>query len=943
MPCFDVNALSIGHLNINSLPNKVPDLNVLLVDSCQSHIFGVTESRLHSDIKDETLMIPNYSIIRKDAVHHGHTGLAVYVHDLIKHATIRRTDLESDVIENLWFELKASKCSVLIAFIYRNPKSDSNWYNDFVTMMDSVENVEHGKDIILLGDFNVNMLKNNSSWDSTTSLFNLHQVIQSPTRVTNSTRTLIDHIYTNNPDRILHSKVHQTSMSDHFTVQCTLTSKIPKAQHKPQSIITYRSFKHFDACYFLHDLSNCSFKDIYCTDDPDKAFTSFIRLLCTIINRHAPIKKKRVKNTSLPPWLDSNIKAAMSLRDKFKKNKDYTKFKQQRTHVKFLVRQAKKNYFNTILKSNTNNVSSIWKAINSLNNKSFKKQPSASNSFSPNEFNDHFLSIANNLLDSMNQNPEHYVCSDQLKHFCSSKLKQQDTFDIPEISVHEVGKYISCLGQKSSEGCDGISNKILLLSLPYIVNHLTYLYNLSIKTNCFPNILKMAKVIPLPKVKTPSSINDYRPISILSALSKPIEKHIHKNLLQYLDNYSLLHSFQSGFRPKHSCQTALTHLFDQLLNAINRKDMNGVVFLDLKKAFDLVNHHILLKKLAAYQLSPNTILFIKSYLANRKQTVLLNNSLSYEGTITTGIPQGSVLGPLLFIIFINDLPLSVSSPDIMCDQFADDCTLQTAGTCVDHINSKLQTSLTEVNSWCHDNNMVLNPEKTKCMIITTRQKSQLRKPKLNLVMNNHSIEQVTEHRHLGITIDEHLNWDKHINALSKSAAKNVYLLSRLSHVASSDACFFFFHAHVMSLINYASNVWDNCNDTHLIRLNSIHRRALKVLHKISSGFKNEYMLWKPLSLKSHLKYNKCILMHKILHGKCPLYLDKTITSTLRSSPNSRHMTLILPKPRIDLFKSSLQYSGAFCWNSLPKHLKEPFSTKTFKNKLLLYLRSCDVT
>ena len=943
MPYCDVDSLSIGHLNINSLPNKVLDLNVFLANTCKCHMFGITESRLHSVIKDETLMIPNYSIIRKDAVHHGHTGLAVYVHDLIKHVTIRRTDLESDVIENLWFELKASKCSILIGFIYRNPKSDPKWYDDFVAMMDVVENVEHGKDVILLGDFNVNVLKNNASWDSTISLFNLHQMVQTPTRVTQSTESLIDHIYTNNPERIIHCNVHQTSMSDHFTVQCALCNKIPKAQHKPQSIITYRSFKHFNSVYFLNDLDDCSFDEIYSTDNPDIAFTSFIKLFCTIFNRHAPIKKKRVKNTPVPPWFDSNIKAAISIRDKLKKNREYTAFKQQRKHVKFLIRQAKKKYFNSVVKSNTNNVSSIWRAINSLNNKSFRKQPSTTNSFSPDDFNDHFLSIADNLTDSINQNPEQYVCSDKLKSFCSSKLKKHDTFDIPEISVHEVGKHITCLGNKSTEGYDGISNKILLLSLPYIVQHLTYLYNLCIKNNYFPSVLKIAKVTPLPKVKNPSNLNDYRPISILSALSKPIEKHIHNHLLQYFDNHGLLHPLQSGFRPKHSCQTALTHFIDQLLSSINKKDVNGVVFLDLKKAFDLVNHHILLKKLRIYQVSPNTIHFFNSYLANRKQAVLLNNCLSYEGTITTGIPQGSVLGPLLFNIFINDLPLSISSPDIMCDQFADDCTLLTAETSLDHINSKLQASLSEVTAWCYDNNMVLNPEKTKCMVVTTRQKHQLENLKLNLIVNNHSIEQVTEHRHLGVTIDENLNWDKHINALSKSAARNVYLLSRLSYVTNRDACFFFFHAHVMSLINYASNLWDGCNNTHFTKLNSVHKRALKILCKVSSGFENEYNLSRPLSLNNHLKYNKCILMHKIMHGKCPSYLDKTITSTQRSSLNSRNMTLILPKPRIDLFKTSLVYSGTSCWNGLPQHLKQPSSTETFKNKLLMYLRLYEST
>ena len=210
-------------------------------------------------------------------------------------------------------------------------------------------------------------------------------------------------------------------------------------------------------------------------------------------------------------------------------------------------------------------------------------------------------------------------------------------------------------------------------------------------------------------------------------------------------------------------------------------------------------------------------------------------------------------------------------------------------------------------------------------------------------MNSSSIQQVSEHRHLGVTIDDQLTWDKHVKTLSKSVARNVYLLSRLSHVTNSEACFFFFHAHVMSLINYASNLWDNCSGTHLTKLNSVHKRALKILRKVSSGSEEECAPQQPLSLTNHLKYNKCILMHKIIHGKCPAYLEKTITSSSRYSINSRHMTLIVPKPRIDLFKSSLEYSGVFCWNGLPKNLKQSFSTKTFKDKLMSYLQSCDPT
>ena len=226
------------------------------------------------------------------------------------------------------------------------------------------------------------------------------------------------------------------------------------------------------------------------------------------------------------PWLNSEIKAAISLRDKFKKEKNYPAFKQQRKHVKFLIRQSKKKYFNSIVTSSTQNVSLIWKAINSLNNNTPQQKSSSTNLFKPDDYNRHFLSIGHHLTKNLAQQSKHF-CSEMLKSFCSTKLKTYEMFSIPEMTVLDVGKHISSIGQKTTQGQDGISNKIMILALPYIVHHLTYLYNMCLKTSTFPCVLKKAKVIPLPKVKKPSNLNDYRPISILSALSKPIEKHIY--------------------------------------------------------------------------------------------------------------------------------------------------------------------------------------------------------------------------------------------------------------------------------------------------------------------------------------------------------------------------------------------------------------------------------
>ena len=197
-------------------------------------------------------------------------------------------------------------------------------------------------------------------------------------------------------------------------------------------------------------------------------------------------------------------------------------------------------------------------------------------------------------------------------------------------------------------GTDNMDSPLLKIALPYVVESLTYIYNLCIEQNSFPPALKTAKVIPLPKTKDISDFNNFRSIFLLSILSKPLERHIHKHLTQFIEDRHLFHPSQSGFRQRHSCHTALIRAFDSWLTAINQAQLTGAVFLDFKRAFDLVNHIILLKKLSIYLQNSSTVSLFKSYLQDRTQPVFLNGYFSTEGVVKCGMPQGSVLGPLLF-------------------------------------------------------------------------------------------------------------------------------------------------------------------------------------------------------------------------------------------------------------------------------------------------------
>ena len=404
-------------------------------------------------------------------------------------------------------------------------------------------------------------------------------------------------------------------------------------------------------------------------------------------------------------------------------NQITNEYKSLRNKVSNLVTNAKKDYFNKLL-NDKKDTCSIWRALNEFSNVK-KSTKSQSVDICPDLINDFFLNLSETILTDRNiEASKKYKCPVILKEYCQSKSTHEG-FKIPLLTTPGVGELLSNLKNSNALGSDNISTKMIKLLSPYIVEYLTYIYNLCIDKNVFPLQLKEAKVIPLPKTKDASHPQYLRPTSLLPALSKPLERHIHKHMYHYINSHNLLHSYQSGFRPFHSCHTALVRLCDTWLTSINKKEMIGTVFLDFKKAFDLVNHRTLLLKLHEYFYDSPSINILKSYLSDRYQYVFLNSKTSVKKKIKSGVPQGSVLGPLLFLIYINDLPLHLHlhplhpNTNINNELSADDASIYSTNKDINIINKSLQISLNQALEWCNENSMVIHPDKTKSMIITT--------------------------------------------------------------------------------------------------------------------------------------------------------------------------------------------------------------------------------
>ena len=900
--------IRIGYLNINSVANKIDEVSNILANSGKPyHLFCFAESRLSSKNSDSDLAMPGYNIVRLDPTVFNETGLLVYISQSISFK--RTTAFENYHIESTWLEVNLKRHKpIMVGFLYRNPAERMDWHARFNDLMEAV-NLK-ANEIIVLGDFNLDLMKPNYRWTQLYENLGLILLNNKPTRITNTSETLIDHIYVNAMQNIIEICTTPCGCSDHYSISitwCKKGIKIPKIGHK---IINYRSYAKFDEDAYLNDLNIAPLQNVFGFTDPDEAMEYWQKTFLEVFNRHAPMKTQRVKHSIKPPWLTKEIENEMRIRDKLIKTKKFTEFKKQRNKVTKLIRQSKKSYFQNMLNKNPKTDSkTIWSAINRLT-KSNSNNSGIPKSLSPDALNNHFVDIAKFTVKCDRS------CNNELKllkDYCLARNIRTD-LKIPFLTVSEVYFYLIHLKQTKSRGLDNIDGKILKLSAPIIADSLTYIYNLSIAKEYYPTVLKQAKVIPLYKSGNKADPTNYRPISIVSVLSKPLEQHINKHLLTHVTHNKLLHSSQSGFRKNHSCHTALILLVDKWLENINESKFSGVIFADFAKAFDVIDHKLLLTKLAVYKVSQSAIQYIRSFLSNRKQAVCCNNLMSDYLLQDSGVPQGSVLGPLLFSLYINDLPLYINNAT--CELFADDTSIHSSHSQLTQLSINLQENVNQIVDWSELNHMSLNPNKTKYMVVASRQKRQAQHTHMPpIYIASSKIDEVDSHKLLGITIDKNMTWGPHIDQLCKQISQKVFQLSKIKHFLDLEARKQFFHAHIQSMIDYASTLYDTASENIMKPLIGAHKKALKiVLLKSSSPISEDYRKLNILPLNTKLKYNKAVTMYRIMNNLAPERLKENFPIN-----QSRYTNAInILKPQTDIFKSSLKFSGAELWNSLLK-------------------------
>ena len=481
------------------------------------------------------------------------------------------------------------------------------------------------------------------------------------------------------------------------------------------------------------------------------------------------------------------------------------------------------------------------------------------------------------------------------------------------------------LCKNKATGLDKISVRLIHECADLIADSLCSIFNCSIATGIFPEDWKISKVIPLFKQGDRSDLNNYRPISIIPVIAKVFERVVYDQIFAFLNENKLLSPHQSGFRCLHSTVTALLEATDSWAYDIDRGNINAVVFLDLKKAFDTVDHEILLSKLNKYGIEDMENKWFKSYLNNRNQKCFVNGCLSQNRSLACGIPQGTILGPLLFILYINDLPncLSYTQPRM----YADDTNLSFASDSIDTIEHKMNHDLANIKEWLIANKLTLNKSKTKFMLIGSRQKLRTFDKSPSLVIDGAPLNRVSNTKSLGVTIDENLSWSEHIGELCKKIASGIVAIKRTRSLFPRRTLQLVYNSLVQPYFDYCNSVWGNCCKTLATKLQKLQNRAARVLtfsgYDISADNLFKVLGWKNLECQRQI--GVAVMVYKSLNGLAPDYLSPRLvdrSSITNYQLRNTEASLAIPLPRTNFMKNSFCYRGAFLWNSLPIGLRQ---------------------
>ena len=943
------NFFSFLHLNISSIPKHFDNFQCFL-NTLQHHfkVLAITESRILKSCSELNFDLQGYHFYSTPTEAQA-GGTMLYLSNTLN--SFSRKDLNQilykpKLLESTFAEISFSNQSnLVVGSIYKHPTLDTfEFCNNFLSPLLEKTSRE-GKTLILLGDFNINLL--NSGDPNVVNFLDIlgnHLILPQillPTRVTINSKTLIDNIFLS-PNKF--EKVSgniTTGISDHLPqfllLKKSFTQSTPSSNYE-------RDWKNFDHENFMRDFLNKDWDKILNIQnrDPDSSLNSFFDILTDLLEMYAPMRKlsKKQAQSKQKPWITAEIKKLIGIRDNFLKKfikakteiakEDlHTKYKFYRNTVVYLIRNSKNDYFKNYFFENSKNSKKIWQGINEyIKNKKSKNTNNITLNLNGNNITDHenianifnnfFTSIADNIRKSI---PQAFT---DFKKYLKNPLP--NSFFFRPITLGEMIKTINSINSNKASGPNSIPPNILNLLLVDISEILLKIMNLSFETGIFPSSLKLVKVIPIFKNKgSEQDFNNYRPISLLSNIDKIFEKLVHSRLISFLDQHSQIISKQFGFRKKHSTAHTLISLIEEIRSHLDKGQFSCGVFIDLQKAFDTVDHNILLEKLKHYGVRGVANNWFKSYLSNRNQFVFISGCKSEIRTVKHGVPQGSVLGPLLFILYINDICNAITHSSTWL--FADDTGLLNSNNSLKTIEKQLNKDLKSLYKWLCSSKISLNVAKTE--VVLFHHEGKFIDHKIRLKLNGKQLSINKGVKYLGIYIDSNLSFTNHLEQLCRKLRNANGAISKIRHVASYPVLKSVFNSLFSSHISYACQSWAQNTNLNSSRVFKLQKAALRLLtfSEFQTPSQPLFYQLKILKISDLVKLRNLILIHEILNAFSPADISNTFNlNYYNNSHNTRGRTIgLLVKPQCRTTKfglNSVTFQSISHWNDLQCHYKD---------------------
>ena len=907
--------VKINIINFQSINNKKADL-LNLIESDKPDVIAGSETWLNSSVSSSEIFPQNYNVYRSDRTNGSHGGgaLLAITNELVTERIETKKDLEAVFIKT---GTQKGKPPLIIGSIYRPTNRDLDYTLSLCETIEKIQKKYKKASIWLCGDFNLpdicwhtHSIKGHQYPKELNQRFldmmhtcGLSQMVDQPTRESN----ILDLFFTNRPALMLKCSV-EPGLSDHHIVAAENRLVAQRRKPLPRKIFLWKRANYSKLKQEVTALENTMLEKFDRNTHINEIWNFFTKEIKSIQDRCVPSKIASVRFHQ--PWITTDIKRlSRSKRKAFRKAKltnrpsDWDRYKDIKKKTRQLSKHTYHQFLNDLMTEESGEHPQIY-------NKRFWSyiKSRLSENIGISTLKDRF---GNSVTDSKSKssllNDQFTSVFVQKSPHHSLEKAEYPSMERFEITTEGVKKLLSNLKTHKAPGPDGLTPQLLKSVAEEVAPILRFIYETSLDQGEIPDDWRHANVSPIFKKGDRERAENYRPVSLTSVACKIMEHILSSQINRHLEKHGILCNSQHGFRQRRSCETQLVSTITDFIGTIENKGQCDVILLDFSKAFDKVSHDLLLNKLIRYGVNTQTHKWISSFLNNRTQQVVVDGVSSERSEVSSGVPQGSVLGPLLFLLFINDLPSYTKHSSIRL--FADDCVLYKQITSDDDRN-KLQDDLNGLLQWEDDWKMQFHPEKCVQLSITLKKKPM----ETNYTMRSHQLEKVSSAKYLGITISSNLSWSPHIEDItSKAFSKLAFLQRNISHCPRKTKTLAY-QSLIRPKLEYSVGIWDPHTKKDISRLEAVQRKAARF---VTGDFGRDSSVtnmlddleWPPLQRRR--KELKLTLFHKAYHKEVdiPIPLDT-------NARGSAHKFLI-PSSRTNHHLYSFYPSTVRLWNVLP--------------------------